>query len=220
MFNNEIKFDKDLVKIVSYLTFDGHLARDLKCFYLCSKDKKVLSIFEKLVRRKFRIGGRLEKREGYIGESYKYRVFNRHVCKFLERIGAPNGCKVNKTFLVPDWIKNNKEFCRNYLKIAFDCEGSIWFEKQQPKIRFGIFKSEEHIGNCFEFIEEMKSMLKWFDVNSTRTWLIKGNERKDGKVTKGLYFKIKQDSLEQFAKEIGFTDKFKKERLILPLNCP
>ena len=58
-------------------------------------------------------------------------------------------------------------------------------------------------------------MLSEFNINSSETWQIKGNVRKDGKITKGLYFKIKQSSLEQFAKEIGFNDRFKNERLIL-----
>ena len=61
----------------------------------------------------------------------------------------------------------------------------------------------------------MKLMLKLFKIDSTNTWLIKANKRKDGKITKGLYFKIKQNSLKQFAKEVGFIDKFKNHRLSL-----
>ena len=209
--NNKTEFDKDLVKIVSYLTFDGHLAEDLKCFYLSSKNKDTLSDFKRTIYKKFQFKGRLEKGTGY-GESYKYRVFSRDLCRFLEKIGVPKGSKVTKPFLVPDWIKHNKEFSREYLKIAFDCEGSIWFEKQ-PKIRFGICKTKETLNNGFEFIEEMKSMLDQFKINSTATWLIKGNKRKDGKITKGLYFKIKQGSLKQYKIAVGFSDRFKNQRL-------
>jgi hypothetical protein len=61
----------------------------------------------------------------------------------------------------------------------------------------------------------MKSMLNIFNINSTNTWLMNRNRRKDDKLTKGLYFKIKQDSLLQFAQQIGFSDKFKNKRLIL-----
>lgn len=207
------EFDEDLVRLVSYLTFDGHLAKDLSCFYLCSKNKDTLSNFEKIAYKKFKIGGRMEKGTGH-GESYKYRIFNTEIARFLEEIGAPKGDKVTKSFLIPNWIKNNKEFSRTYLRVAFDCEGSIWFEKQ-PKIRFGICKIEELLNNGFQFLEEMKLMLKLFNIDSTNTWLIKANKRKDGKITKGLYFKIKQSSLKQFAKEIGFIDKFKNHRLSL-----
>ena len=211
MKSNKNLLDKDLVKLSSYLTFDGHLAEDLKCFYLSSKNKETLSNFEKIVYRKFKIRGRIEEGESY-GGSCKYRVFNKEICMFLEETGVPRGCKVIKNFLIPSWIKNNKGFSREYLRIAFDCEGSIWFEKQ-PKIRFGICKSEDILNNGFQFLEEMKFMLSKFNINSTKTWLIKGNRRKDGNITKGLYFKIKQNSLKQFAEEIGFTDRFKKQRL-------
>jgi len=46
---NKIKFDKGLVRLVSYLTFDGHLAEDLKCFYLSSKNKESLLDFKNTV---------------------------------------------------------------------------------------------------------------------------------------------------------------------------
>ena len=81
--------------------------------------------------------------------------------------------------------------------------------------KFGIFKTEEKITNGLEFVKELKEMLSMFNVYSTAVWLIKGNLRKDGKITKGLYFKIKQESIVQFAKNIGFNDRFKNSRLIL-----
>jgi len=206
-------FDRDLAQLVSYLTFDGHLSQDLKCFYLCSKNKETLLNFKNLVYRKFCILGRFENNIEY-SSAYKYRVFSRNICKFLKEIGVPEGDKVVKSFLVPNWIKENDDFAREYLRTAFDCEGSIWFEKQ-PKIRFGIYKIEEKLTNGLEFIKELREMLYKFNVNSSAAWLIKGNIRKDGKITKGIYFKIKQDSLLDFARNIGFNDRFKNERLIL-----
>jgi hypothetical protein len=207
----QIPFDIDLSKLVSYLTFDGHLAKDLSCFYLSSKHKEVLSVFEDIVFRKFNIKGRLEENDGY-NKTHKYRVFNAQVCRFFEQIGVPKGSKVTKSFLIPDWIKKDKELSMYYLQVAFDCEGSIWFEKQ-PKIRFGIFKIEELMENNFAFINEMKELLLGFDIETTNSWLMKGNLRKDGMKTNGVYFKIKQSSIQQFAKEVGFNDRFKKLRL-------
>ena len=207
----EIEYDKDLAKIVSFLTFDGHLAEDLKGFYFSSKKKYVLKQYACIVLKKFDIKGRYETGTGY-GTSFKYRCFSRIICRFLSDIGVPKGNKVKKQFQIPEWIARDKKYSREYLRTAFDCEGSIWFEKQ-PKIRFGMCKIEELLENGIEFLEQMKSMLEEFDINSTKTWLIKGNNRKDGKITKGLYFKLKQTSLKQFAKEIGFSDRFKKQKL-------
>jgi len=211
--NTEIEFDGDLAKIVSYITFDGHLAEDLKCFYLCSKDKEMLFDFEKLILKKFKVSGRFEKRIG-IGESYKYRVFNREICKFLEKAGAPRGNKTAKIFSIPAWIKTDKEFSRIYIKTAFDCEGSVWIEKA-PKIRFGIWKQINIIQDGMKFIDEIKMMLNEFDITTTATWLTKPNLRKKGEITRGLYFNIRQQSLNKFSDEIGFSNRFKKGRLSL-----
>ncbi len=60
--------DEELAQIVSYLTFDGHLAEDLKCFYLSSKNLDTLSNFARLVNKKFSMQGRLEKNDNCYGE--------------------------------------------------------------------------------------------------------------------------------------------------------
>lgn len=207
----DIKWNNSLARLISYITFDGHLSKDLKCFYLSSKNKELLMDFENIVYKTFKIKGKIEKGTGY-GESYKYRVLNKKAGVFLEGVGVPKGNKVNQSFLIPRWIKDDKEFCREYLRVAFDCEGSIWFEKQ-PKIRFGICKSEEFIDNGFNFLEEMRAIMLKFKIESTKPWSIKANDKKDGKSTKEIYFKIKQGSIKQFSEEIGFSDRFKKQRL-------
>ncbi|MBI2541304.1 hypothetical protein HYV80_01165 [Candidatus Woesearchaeota archaeon] len=159
---NELEFDKNLAKLASYLTFDGHLAQDLKCFYLCSKNEATLSNFREIVYTKFNIEGKYEDGMGN-GTARKYRVFSRDICKYLKKIGVPKGNKVSKSFLVPKWIKENTEFAREYLRTAFDCEGSIWFEKQ-PKIRFGVYKTEDLLDNGLEFVEELREMLSKFSI--------------------------------------------------------
>ncbi len=78
-----------------------------------------------------------------------------------------------------------------------------------------IFKTKELFNNRFQFLEGRGSMLSKFNIHSAKIWLIEGNIRKESNVSKGMYFKIKQDSLRQFSKEIGFTDRFKNKRLSL-----
>ena len=69
-----IHYSKNLARIVSYLTFDGHLAKDFSCFYLSSKEKEVINKFKDDVYTKFRIDGIWEKGTGF-GKSYKYSIF-------------------------------------------------------------------------------------------------------------------------------------------------
>ena len=93
-----MKKDLDLVKIVSYLFFDGHLYNTLKCFYLSSKNVDDLKEFEKLVKRKFDISGKYYFNDGGAGinKTHKYRVFSKKICVCLETLGVPKGSKTKK----------------------------------------------------------------------------------------------------------------------------
>ncbi|MBD3304092.1 hypothetical protein GF343_03030 [Candidatus Woesearchaeota archaeon] len=133
--------DKDTVKIISFLTFDGHLMKDLSGFCFCSKYVDTLQIFEEIVQAKQGISGWLEQGQGH-GISYKLWFFNKAVANQLFELGTPKGNKVLNKFSVPVWIKQNKEFSREYLRTAFDCEGSIWREENRICIRFGVFKRQ------------------------------------------------------------------------------
>ena len=52
----------------------------------------------------------------------------------------------------------------------------LWFE-DKPKIRFGIYKTNKLIDNGLKFLDEIKSMLYKFRIDSTNTWIIKGNTK-------------------------------------------
>ena len=67
----------------------------------------------------------------YIGEKYYY--FNANLCKFLQSVGTPSGDKMILKFDIPEWIKNSKEFSREYLKIAFLCEGSKYKQSKNTE---------------------------------------------------------------------------------------
>jgi len=205
---------QDLAKIISYLTFDGHLAKDLKCFYLSAKQPELLKDFEDVVYDVFKVTGRIENNCG-IGQSYKYRVFSAAICKRLAELGTPSGNKTKTFFLVPDWIIKKKTYARIYLRIAFDCEGSIWTEKNKTtttKIRFGIWKKETQLQNGIDFVNQLIMMLGIFKIHCTKIWLKDADSRRDTR-TRGIYFQIKQESIDKFAKEVSFSNSFKKERL-------
>lgn len=200
--------DKELAQLVSFITFDGHLHKDLKGFYIVSKDKQILNEFKDLIKRKFGVIGIYEKGTGY-GEAYKYRIFNTKISKFLCSIGVPKGDKMVTKFDIPDWVKDNKVYAKEYLKIAFYCEGSRFKKtKNTETIRINLNKSEELLDNGLGFMESLKELLKQFNVESTETWMLKGNKRnKDGKITKLLRFNIKANSNNNFIKGIGWLNK-------------
>lgn len=204
----------NLAKIVSYLTFDGHLRHDCNMFSFSSGKKSLFKEPIEIVKREFNIIGKIRKVPTSYGTSYEYRITNKPISRILNLIGTPHGNKIYADFRVPKWIKENKELSRNYLKVAFDCEGSAWKEgKNRIKIRFGINKYSKMLNNGMKFLEDMKSMLLKFNINTTEIWCGKGNLRKDGNTTKFLRFNIKSESIPLFKKEIGFNIKHKKNLL-------
>lgn len=197
--------DNVLVTIIAYLTADGHLYKDMKGFYFSSKDKDFLEYLSKIVHRKFGLNGKYVKGNGH-GKSYKYLVFNKIVTLFLNNNGAPPGDKVLTPFDVPKWIKNNLEFVRQYLKIIFYCEGSRYKQSKNTQvIKINFNKAENLLNDGANFMNSLKEMLNKFDVETTNSWITKGNERKkDNNITKTIVFHIKSNSVNKFINNIGW----------------
>lgn len=207
--------NKNLVKIVSLLTFDGHLRWDGNVFLFTAGKKLLLKEPMLLVKKEFGLFGKFRKIPTNIyGTSYEYRVTNKPVSRILDFIGVPKGNKVLLPFSVPRWIMKNKEFSRTYVQVAFDCEGTIWKEyKRSFKIRFRINKSLKFLQNGIEFMEDIRNMLLNFNIKTSKIWVIDSNIRKDGNITKGMCFNILAADIPLFKKHIGFTIKHKKKLL-------
>lgn len=200
---NSKKLDELIVRVIAHLTFDGHLRKDLKAFYLSSKNKKELENLEKDIYDKFNIKvSRIEKEKKVL----KYWYFNKPLCKFLHSINTPKGDKMITKFDVPKWVKDNKEFAREYLKMAYLCEGSKYKRsKNTEAIRFRLHKEERILDNGLKFQESLKSLLKKFNIECTKTWVSKGNEnRKREGITKSITFLIKASSFNNFINRIGW----------------
>ncbi len=201
---NAFKLDKDLVTIIAYLTADGHLYKDLKGFYFCSKDKKSLKKLSNIIYNKFGLSGKYVSGTGH-GESYKYLVFNKSVTLFLKNKGAPAGNKMFVPFDVPEWIKKNKEFVKEYLKIIFYCEGSKYKQsKNTERIKINFNKSKRLLKDGLKFMESLKDLLSGFEIETTNIWASESNKRKDGEMTNQINFQIKSKSNNTFINKIGW----------------
>ncbi len=215
-----LKLDSNISKLISYITFDGHLASDLTNLFLSSKDKAFLTGFARFLEEKFGLIGRFEECEEGYSKTHKYRVFNKPFCRLLELAGAPKGNKSINEFDVPKWVMKNKRYSKAYLKTAFDCEGSIWRDSNgYPRIRFKIHKSERILSNGEKFMMSLKCMLSLFGIETTEIWTLKGYEKGDVK-TKGLCFSIKTKSFKTFLKHINFTIKEKRKRMKKAVSSP
>lgn len=211
-----IKLNTYIAKLVSYVTFDGHLSGDFGQIFLSSKDLDFLDKFKNMLRDKFNMNGKFEECRDGFGLSYKYRIFNRNLCRILFLAGAPKGNKSKVKFDVPYWISEVKEFSREYLRIAFDCEGTVTRDKSgYPRMRIGIVKDGELVEDGIKLMESMKKMLSGFGIETTKIWTKKGSNISDGI---GIVFAIKTKSFKEFGKHINFSTQKKYNRLKIILE--
>lgn len=201
-----MKKDLDLVRIVSYIFFDGHLCKYLKCFYLSSKNTKDLNEFEKIINRKLKVKGKYYFNDGGGGitKTHKYRVFSRKICRELEKLGVPKGSKTNKSYLVPEWIMGDKVFSKEFIRIAYLCEGTMKEKRKNPRISINMHKSEEHIDNGIEFMEQLREILEKNGIKTTSIGVYKARERKDRVKVRVLRFRVLTDYNNRFIKAIGW----------------
>jgi len=196
----DIAYDEDIAKIVSYVTFDGHLSKKLCHFYLSSSNQAALDEFELLVQRKFALMPHLEAGMGF-GKSTKYKFYNSEASRALFAAGAPKGDKMLTPFRVPAWIKCNPDFCRAYLSIAFQCEGYIHPNAKYRSylVAMSLNKSIRILSDGIAFMGELKEMLANLGIATASTSLKRGNARKDGEVTKKLVFGISRKGRTAFS---------------------
>ena len=200
------RYTKDLAKIVSYLMFDGHLYKRLTGFKAYSKNIKELEKFEKMVKRQFKIKAQYKyNHAGSKKQTHVIEFFNSKACRFLHKIGTPKGDKSLTKYGVPLWIKNNKEFSREYLKIAYLCEG-CWKEKDRlnPRIKFNMHKSNNILDNGRLFLQDIRNMLRKFNIETTSIGTYKGKLRKDKIQTSELRFRVLTKDNQKFINEIGW----------------
>lgn len=201
------KIDKDMAAIASYLTFDGHLYKDLKGFMYSSKNIKDLKEFEKIIKRKF---GNLREiyhlNSGRGGIAHKVYFFNKTISEELFKLGVPKGDKSIQKFNVPVCISSSKELSREYLKIAFFCEGSFKEEAgRTPRIIFTQSKWEDILDSGLKFMNTLRMMLKKFDINTKECFITSKRIRKrDGKITRDIRFRVEIKDNNKFIKKIGW----------------
>lgn len=205
---NAFELDKDMASIASYVTFDGHLYQDLSGSMYSSKNIEDLKKFEKIVKRKFGLKGKYYLFSGGIGVHKTHRIcfFNKTICKRLHDLEIPSGDKVTKIFNVPKWIYSSNELSREYLKIAFFCEGCFEKEKRRkPRITFANAKCEDLLYNGIEFVNQLRKMLKRFDIDTTEHFISgKRIRNRDGKISKDIRFRVKVGANNKFISEIGW----------------
>ncbi len=145
------------------------------------------------------------------GSGSGFEIRNKPLGLLFKVLGAPNGDKVKISYGVPKWIINAPAYIkREFLASYFGCE------LKKPNIRkksktnfdtltFKISKIESNINGGLKFINDIKKMLKEFDIKITSINKESGNMRKDGYKTVSLAANIMDNkSKTNFFGKIGY----------------
>jgi hypothetical protein len=104
--------------LVADLIGNGHLQGPPKWrMDYCSRDEIELERFKKDISNLFGYEGRIRpNRTNKLGISFNLGINNRVIAKKFFAAGVPAGRKTKQCFLIPEWIKQDKECMREFLK--------------------------------------------------------------------------------------------------------
>jgi intein/homing endonuclease len=213
---NTLDYEK-LASVVADLTTDGHIQLRKKfgviSFY--SKDYSEINKFNSDFEFLFKKRGNIFKDVRGNNTRYKLFISDTKLAKFLKMNGAPIGNKTNLVFFIPSWIfYGSNKIQRIYLQRLFDAEGSIFrCIDGRWRLFFNMTKKEDLIEGGIDYLNEIRILLKNFQVDTSRVRISKGNIRKDGSRSKNMKIEIKKYSFFNFYNNVNFLNPMKKTKL-------
>ncbi len=216
----------ELAKIVASLITDGSIDVRLryKSYYygyiqFFSKNNGELINFGEHIFNLFKIKGKIKDwgiRE--IGIRYSYIILNSFLSRALTLCGVPGGSKVKKAFSVPSWLmKGDKYVKASFLRASFDGEGSIRYSSNRKRweIAYCMFKLSGLKEDCINYMNQIRGLLHKFEIDSILYKKEEYASKRYGKTVYGYNIRIdKNESVLNYAKNIGFENKDKKKRLV------
>lgn len=173
-----------------------------------SKNIEELKDFETRLNRLFKLECKIRAcTSNKFGKTFNLGINCAPIARILLLCGVPAGQKVITKFSIPGWIKNDKEFFREFCKRMFTCEGSIMYEKNRkfPQIRLSMWKWEGLFKEGLVFIEDIcKYLDKYFNIKTAISFSKSRNIRKDGLITRPITIYIVAENSVKFYNEIGF----------------
>ncbi len=154
------------------------------------------------------------------GSGHDFEIRNKPLAILFSCLGAPNGDKVKLRYNVPEWIISSPKYIqREFLASYFGSEMST------PKIRdnsksnfrslvFKISKIQDNLSSGMEFVNDIKNILKNFNIKLNVNKVEDGNKRKDGFITKVIVSSIDNETSKiNLLGKIGFIYDYKKDNI-------
>jgi hypothetical protein len=204
------KTQEFLASLVGFSMCDGHInKRENKChfFFRRKPDAELFSKdFKKIFNKEdFHITKDLN------GDSYSVKMIKGSaLAKLLVKMGVPGGNKVFQPFLIPDWIYyGNDEIKRIFLSTVIGNEGSAP-SNNRWRIQFVLSKCEEQVPNLLDFLNQIRTMLYHFGINTSHIQLRKQKSRQ----FHGRFYIKGKENLQKFYKGFGFFYASEKQEVL------
>jgi len=198
-----------LAYFVGYLQGDGSIQSNKKRMDFTDEDSKQIEMINELCLDLFNIEGRIYSQDSRISKKPMYRldigslVLNSYLHKIF---GINRGKKHN--LRIPNIFKNNREILRWYLVGLFDADGTLPKNPDKCKQLFVDITLKDK-----EFIEELKSSLKLFDIHTLKPYCRVAKSPTSDTISKTWELRIrKKDMIIRFLNEVGFSHPVKSKR--------
>ncbi|XRO76057.1 intein-containing RctB family protein [Methanocaldococcus sp. 28A] len=141
------------------------------------------------------------------------KITSKAFALFMHKLGMPIGKKTEQKYNIPEWIKKAPKWVkRNFLAGLFGADGSrVVFKNYTPlPINLTMSKSEELNDNILEFLNEIKHLLKEFEIES----VIYEIKSLDGRVSYRLAI-VEEESIRNFLGKINY--EYAEEKKVIGL---
>jgi DNA-binding transcriptional regulator WhiA len=204
------KITTDLAYIAGYHFGDGYLEDSNKTIHRKGKadyeityadeNGDMIQIIVSMFQRLFNVKPKVSKR----GNMFVARLYSKIVHAFLQYVLKLQIGK-KQTERIPDYIHEDLELLRHFIRGFFDAEGYIYYDKYNKKVRLGVTNSN------MPLLHEMKdNLLNAFNIRILGPYKKHKQECWDLKI-----FKI--CDIKEFIAKIGFNHPRKRNFLRTPL---
>ncbi len=206
-----------ILKLLGYLTGDGHLGEDKVSFYGSVEGLKLLKKdIEKLGFTPCGIYTRTKRvsLNGKVFETTENWIYvsSKSLSRFFEKLGAPKGNKTEKTFGVPEWIfKLPTWLKRLYLASLFGAEMNKVYSpngKTFSNLTFSVSKKPEYSESGLKFVEDLKKLLEEFDIRTSEV-----ENFKDGNSVRFRLHITSEGEILKFLERVSYEYSPERKRL-------
>lgn len=212
----KIKFpfesNEKLASLFGHVLGDGCIKAKEENFYYTNKNKDLVDEVRHLIKELFGIQERWNyNRERNFYETYSPKI----IAKFLVLCGFPKGEKVKQEIKIPNWIKNGSfEIKSKFVRALFDDEGSVINSKGNYIIGFSMNKKNFLLNEHKKFMNDFREILISLGLYPNEVF-----KRKQPFDSVSIGFNLYgRYNLMEFLKNVGFTDKTKRKKLVDAIN--